>query len=36
MEMGRITRENDDAARRKRFHLIAIKLIPETDVENTR
>jgi hypothetical protein len=34
MEMGRVARQNDNAAGRIRLHRIAIKLIAEADVEN--
>src|SRR5215471_20841340 len=36
VEMGRVAWQNHNASRRKRLHLVAIKLIAETDVENAR
>ena len=34
--MGRITGQNDDTARRVRFHLIAVELVAQADVKDTR
>src|SRR5437762_14166014 len=36
VEVGRIAGQNDDAPRRICFHLVAVELIAQADVEHTR
>ena len=36
VEVGRVSGQNDDATGRIRFHLIAVELIAQADVENAR